>query len=272
MMRTMMRRPMLIPLKGSRLRRDPVLMVQNQYQFEKVTEYYNSEGIYERYVQDATKGLTDKERQAIGQYFAVDGGMVLDLGCGTGRTTAVLDEMGFDVIGADLTESYLEVAREVTSDVEFCVSEAMSLPFDDETFDYVLFSYNGIDHIIPEGKRYMTLLEIRRVLKPEGIFLFSTHNFWSLVGFNPLNTQQILRTLAFWLVNIHPRWLLTRYKMDNAVQQGPLPNYYIRPTAQRRQLKACGFEVIETVGTNRSLRQKFHRWHYYVARKIRNGR
>lgn len=242
-------------------------MVINKSQYKRVTKYYNSKNIHDRYIQDANKGLTDKEQQAIDQYFTVEEGKILDLGCGTGRTTAVLDKMGFHVIGADLSESYLEEACEVTSDVDFCVSDATSLPFNDETFDYVLFSYNGIDDIMPEGKRYMALLEIQRVLKPEGIFLFSTHNFWSLFSFNLFKPQQIMQTLIFWLLNIHPRWLLTRYKMDIAVQDGPRANYYIRPTAQRQQLEACGFTVIETVETNKSFRNKFHRWHYYVAKK-----
>ena len=38
--------------------------------------------------------------------------LVLDLGCGTGTFTLLLRDLGYDMIGADISESMLEVARE----------------------------------------------------------------------------------------------------------------------------------------------------------------
>ncbi|MBF0188289.1 MAG: methyltransferase domain-containing protein, partial [Magnetococcales bacterium] len=48
--------------------------------------------------------------------------------------------------------------------------------FETTSFDVVLFSFNGIDYIHPYSARLATLREIWRVLKPDGLFIFSTHN------------------------------------------------------------------------------------------------
>ena len=42
----------------------------------------------------------------------VFGGIVCELGCGTGQITRRLSEKGYDMIGIDLSEDMLEVARE----------------------------------------------------------------------------------------------------------------------------------------------------------------
>jgi ubiquinone/menaquinone biosynthesis C-methylase UbiE len=47
--------------------------------------------------------------------------------------------------------------------------------FKDQSFDFVNFSFNGIDYVNLEN-REQALNEITRVLKPGGIFFFSTHN------------------------------------------------------------------------------------------------
>lgn len=44
--------------------------------------------------------------------YGVEDGLVLDLGCGTGRLTRLLAEKGYDMIGVDLSEEMLEIATE----------------------------------------------------------------------------------------------------------------------------------------------------------------
>uniref|UniRef100_UPI00146F81A2 class I SAM-dependent methyltransferase n=1 Tax=Kuenenia stuttgartiensis TaxID=174633 RepID=UPI00146F81A2 len=47
--------------------------------------------------------------------------------------------------------------------------------FEDDTFDFVLFSYNGLDSM-GNNNRLKTLKEIHRILKKDGVFVFSSHN------------------------------------------------------------------------------------------------
>jgi SAM-dependent methyltransferase len=64
--------------------------------------------------------------------------------------------------------------------IDFRVGDVCDLPFNNDAFDYILFSFNGIDHIHPERRGIQALREIHRMLKPDGLFLFSSHNSWSV--------------------------------------------------------------------------------------------
>jgi SAM-dependent methyltransferase len=96
-------------------------------------------------------------------------GRCLDLGCGTGVFVTLLAELGWTVVGVDVSDDQLRVARErVGSVAEGLVrADARSLPFDDESFDAVVASlvHTDID-------RYdLALLEAARVLRPGGRFV-----------------------------------------------------------------------------------------------------
>jgi len=47
--------------------------------------------------------------------------------------------------------------------------------FHENTFDFILFSFNGIDYI-NNDERCDVLNHIKRILKPTGYYLFSSHN------------------------------------------------------------------------------------------------
>ncbi|MFD4179996.1 class I SAM-dependent methyltransferase [Rhodococcus sp. NPDC058514] len=69
------------------------------------------------------------------------GQRVLDVGCGTGivaRTAADLVAPDGTIVGVDLNEAMLTVARRVRPDIEFRQGNANALPFPDESYDTVL--------------------------------------------------------------------------------------------------------------------------------------
>ena len=102
---------------------------------------------------------------------------ILDLGCGTGRTTRHLKDMGHKVIGVDIAPQMIQQAEALHPDIPFQVGDATQLNHPDEYFDSVLFSFNGLDYIYPETDRIQALQEINRVLKHGGLFLFSSHDY-----------------------------------------------------------------------------------------------
>ena len=82
------------------------------------------------------------------------GQRVLDVACGTGivaRTAADLVAPAGRVVGLDLNEAMLTVARRVRPDIELRQGDADALPFADESFDAVL-SPDGAD-VLPRPRR-----------------------------------------------------------------------------------------------------------------------
>lgn len=125
---------------------------------------------------------------------------MLDIGVGAGRTTAHFAHRVHDYVGIDYAEAMLETCRRRfhgQPGLRFELADVRSMPqFGDDRFDFVLFSFNGIDYVSHED-RQKALGEIRRVGRRGGRFCFSTHNLRAARDLMTLRSQ--------W--NRHPVWL-----------------------------------------------------------------
>ena len=99
------------------------------------------------------------------------GSKALDVCCGTADWTIALSEaVGSkgQVTGLDFSENMLEVGKQKTASLEniqLVHGDAMNLPFDDNSFDYVTIGF-GLRNV-PD---YLSALkEMHRVLKPGGM-------------------------------------------------------------------------------------------------------
>ena len=120
--------------------------------------------------------LTPCERLLFELYLK-PGAAVLDLGVGGGRTTPYLSHNTSRYVGVDYASEMIRVCREKYPNLEFLEADASDLSyFASGSFDVVVMAYNGFDYVIPEEKRVRCCEECYRVLKPGGIFLFSSHN------------------------------------------------------------------------------------------------
>ena len=99
---------------------------------------------------------------------------VLDVACGTGRTLSQLAvaHPKLRYYGLDLSPYYLQVAREVLTDVEdlsLVAENAEHMPFKDDHFDVVTSVH--LFHELPRTARRNVYREMLRVLKPGGLLI-----------------------------------------------------------------------------------------------------
>lgn len=102
----------------------------------------------------------------------LEGKKVLDLGCGYGWHCIYAKEQGAaEVVGVDLSEKMLEVAREKsgTLKIEYICSAIEDISLPEDTFDLVLSSlaFHYLETFDPVAKKVYSLL------KPGGTFVFS---------------------------------------------------------------------------------------------------
>jgi len=236
--------------------------------------YYARPEVFEVYSKKAR--LTPAENQLFTKYFK-DRGRVLDLGCGCGRTTFHLCELGHEVIGIDIEPSYIRFAKEKAeklgySKVSFMLGDACDLSFFDENFfDYVLFSFNGIDMIHPYLRRQRCLQEVRRVLKKSGIFAFSSHNRLAMLGgllfYEGRSPVKFFYQVRYILS--HPSRVKLLLGMQRYALSDHMMTTFISPKEQVRELRTYGWSCLDIIPHKvNGIPEIFSPWLYYVC--IRN--
>jgi ubiquinone/menaquinone biosynthesis C-methylase UbiE len=120
---------------------------------------------------------------------------ILDVGCGNGLQTVRLARHGKEVIGVDISEELLEVARQRCrglSNVTLMKEDARKLPFQDDSFDCI-FSYGDVLSHIVDGYE-QALSEMSRVAKRGAVVTFEVDNKWHLgIPYHPRELWHNLR-------------------------------------------------------------------------------
>ncbi len=140
---------------------------------------------------------------------------MLDIGIGGGRTTLYFAPLVKQYVGIDYSSKMIAACQQRFKDSEYpmsfevCDARDMS-QFDDNSFDFILFSYNGIDYVSHKD-RLKIFAEVKRVGKQGCYFFFSSHNLQTLekgltwqkqLSINPIKIYTNLVALGlFWLFN-----------------------------------------------------------------------
>jgi len=148
---------------------------------------------------------------------------VLDLGCGGGFMTEPLALRGARVTGIDPSDASLEAARKHAGaqglDITYRQGVGEAIPLDSNSIDRVI-CVDVLEHVQYVDK---VLSEIRRVLRPNGLFLFDTVNRNWLSRLLTVNmAEDVLRVIP---KNTHDA------------------DKFIRPAELRHKLENSGFLV-----------------------------
>jgi ubiquinone/menaquinone biosynthesis C-methylase UbiE len=118
---------------------------------------------------------------------------ILDFGCGAGLSTRALRQVAgpeVELTGVDPSAASIDVARtRASTGTTFVLGAVDRLPFEDATFDAAFTAC--VFHHIPADKHLQWARELRRVLRPGGLFLNFEHN-----PYNPL-TRKVVRDCPF---------------------------------------------------------------------------
>lgn len=94
---------------------------------------------------------------------------VLDVACGSGNLAVNAAAKGADVTGIDIADNLVESAKKRAEalglDIKFEQGDAEALPYEDNTFDFVMTMFGAMFAPRPE----VTAAELVRVCKPGGI-------------------------------------------------------------------------------------------------------
>lgn len=134
--------------------------------------------------------LEDRHRKVLDILSMYKFNRLLDIGCGDGGFTALMARAcgAEEVYGVDISERAVELAKARGIKCYRVDVDSEKLPFDDDFFD-VVTALEVIEHLFDPDH---FLDEVRRVLKPGGLFILSTPNLASiynrialLLGYQP---------------------------------------------------------------------------------------
>jgi ubiquinone/menaquinone biosynthesis C-methylase UbiE len=137
--------------------------------------------------------LTPCERLLFDCYLK-PGSAILDLGVGGGRTTPYLAGRASHYVGIDYAAAMIKACQTKFPNLEFQVADAADLSaFQDQSFDAVVFAFNGIDFVLPGEARRECLEHIYRVLKSGGVLICSSHNPRAVLVWRGWNRERLQR-------------------------------------------------------------------------------
>lgn len=116
-----------------------------------------------------------------------------DVGCGPGHLTAMLNELGLDARGFDLSPGMVDHARRARPALRFDEATMEALPVGDGTLGGVLAHYSMIH--TPPGEVPALLAEQVRVLAPGGLLLVS---FFATDGPEPISFDHKVTPAYSW--------------------------------------------------------------------------
>ena len=217
---------------------------QQTYETASIVNYYTQLNA----LQPAEQMMLDRWSEHLPRF------RMLDIGVGAGRTTKHFQPRVADYVGIDVSAEMIDACRNrfpqlTASTFQVCDARDLSV-FEDDSFDFILFSFNGIDYV-PHDDRLRILTEVHRVGVSGAIFYFSSHNlqgldrafdFKSQWSFNPIATYTNLVMLAILRVLNQPLSPKQIKGLDYAIVKDEshnfsLETYYIRPQEQLNQLR-----------------------------------
>lgn len=185
---------------------------------------------------------------------------MLDIGVGGGRTTQHLAQKVKTYIGIDYSAPMIDLCKKKFASLKnasFLTLDVRDLSqFEDNSFDFILFSFNGIDHFIYD-ERVSVLKEINRIGKNGSVFAFSTHNIQTVHSLFSINRHSgfivLCKSILYCVRLIYYNGLSLLKRIEtkqyariiDGAHDFKLNLFYIKPSFQILQLEENGFDDSE---------------------------
>jgi glycine/sarcosine N-methyltransferase len=122
--------------------------------------------------------------------FSMPGFQAIDLGSGTGRLTKLISDLGMNVIGIDLDESMIEVARKNYPELDFIAYDMVEYINNSKKFELMTCFGNTLVHLdISQMEKFFK--EVQKKLSPKGYFIVQILNYMKILKEKPKELKEL---------------------------------------------------------------------------------
>ncbi len=205
--------------------------------YSSIAPYYDElmvEVEYERWVDYAVR-LLEKT--------GVHSKRVLDLACGTGTTTLLLAQKGFQAFGADNAKTMLEIARqkarETGKEVSFLEQDMRTLHLE-EPVELVTCFFDSINYLLEEEDLLAAFQAVFDALTDGGVFLFDANTEQALSTLDPVYVREEGRVTSIWRNYYHKKDMTVTLDLTVFVKEGE----FYRQFTETHQERAWGEKAL----------------------------
>jgi SAM-dependent methyltransferase len=130
---------------------------------------------YDRYTQHYPHGEWLAKLEAIAIEHGLSGSLLLDIGCGTGKSFLPMLERGYDVTACDISPAMVERARAAAEEAEVLLADARDLPVLGR-FDIATALDDALNYMLTDDELGSTFAGVARNLRPGGLFVFDLNS------------------------------------------------------------------------------------------------
>lgn len=143
--------------------------------------------VYDLFMDNVPYEQWAKRIEEILKEYGMESGILLDLGCGTGKLARLMEEKGYDMIGVDNSIEMLDIARESSKDNILYLLQDMREFELYGTVQAVYSACDSINYILEEEDLKEVFSLVNNYLDPKGIFIFdinTRYKYEELLGEN----------------------------------------------------------------------------------------
>lgn len=178
----------------------------------------------------------------------ISGGLVCDLGCGTGRMTRYMADKGYDMIGVDISEEMLLCAREQEESAgrilylnqDMCELELYG------TVGAVISVCDSMNYILDADDFCTVLRKVNNYLEKDGLFIFDvkTPYFYSNVLADSVQVDNREDATLIWENDYDAETGINAYELTMFLADCDTPDIYEKYTEYHEQ-RAYGIDEIK---------------------------